>query len=174
MALDSHLIRQNQIFIHEGTFFPKIGVIISRILLAPCLLVLILGGWTVLFILLPALFAAFARTGFDIDISKEQVRNHTRIFGIKFGEWVNISGLQEMTILRSRKAYTSSNRAQSSTYHEFRYEVFLLNENHLYKVLVASADTMEQAEELAAFIAEHLSVRLVEFNPQGPSRGRRR
>ncbi|MFM9984839.1 MAG: hypothetical protein ACKVOK_06365 [Flavobacteriales bacterium] len=174
MALDSHLIQKNVIFIREGTFFPKTGVIVSYMVLIPCLIAIISGAFVAAFLLLAALFVAFARTGFDIDISKERVRNHVRIFGLKFGEWKDISGLNDMAILRSRKAYTSSNRVHSTTYHEYMFEVYILNENHLYKVHVASAPGYEKAEELAHLIAAHLPVRLTEFNPQGPSRGRRR
>lgn len=174
MAIDSHLIKKDSIFIHEGSFFPKTGVIVSYVVIPIAFIALISGAFIAAFILLPALFGAFARTGFDIDFVKGRVRNHTRIFGLKFGDWKDISGLEEITILRSRQAYTSNNRMSSNTYHEFLYEVYLLNENHLYKVLMATADSYEKAQEFVDIIGQHIPVTFTEFNPQGPSRGRRR
>jgi hypothetical protein len=164
-----------------GFVLPSTGVMFSFVLMA-CGGVLVatsggmLNGKLIFgtFIFLVAGVGATLRSGAIIDTANRKMKVYVSFFGIKSGEWKDMSAYPYLTIFKTNLASTVSSRGNVSTkLMDVAYDVFLLTKNHRERVLIFTCDTKEKAQATAQVLAKKLDKEVVIYNPQS-SRSRRR
>ncbi len=117
---------------------------------------------------LVGVFIAFSKNGMRLDPAAKAYQSYTKILGIRFGKWISLEKYKETCLLKtslSSKAY-SRTMQETETSRDTYYNVYLLNKNHLQKLLIARFRLYEEAEREAHHIAQSLDMPFVSFQPQ--------
>ncbi len=121
-------------------------------------------------------FVATVRDGIQIDLINNRFREYTLLFlHFKVAKWRSLYEFPYVVVLRlneSQKAYSMT--AQSVKFSELKYEVFLMDENHVQRILVCQFDLEDKAFEYAQQLAAHANLQYAEYNPATSRRRRRR
>jgi len=108
----------------------------------------------------------FSSEGLDIDLKGGRYKEWNRWFGIRVGVWKPLDVIQSVSIILETdtgKLYPVTEHSPELT--EDYFQVFMMNENHLYKVFVAHSKKRAEAEAMAKNLANWLKVDVQTFNP---------
>lgn len=161
-----------------GKAFPPAMVFAGFVLIAFGIYIISQGSWLGILIVLPGGFIALTNTGIMIDPANNRYKGYTTIFWIKTGSWKSLDDFPDMTVLRSNistTAFSMGNRP-STTSKETYYDICLLTDSHLRKLLIKRCRDFETAKVEITKLAETLGKRKTNYNPliSSSSRAKRR
>lgn len=81
--------------------------------------------------LLLAVFAIllfFIKSGFEIDGSKKQIRSYKSLFNIRFGQWINLNKITNVTLKYAREFQVMNSRGTSTNVRTITFDLILLDE----------------------------------------------
>ena len=113
-------------------------------------------------------YIVFTRTGIMINPQTKQYKDYTQYFGIKTGEWKDLSKYSDLSVLKTRmltSSFSRSNRPLNEVNHY--YNIYLLSKSHRKKLLFRRFEIKEEAMAEANKMAKLLSKELKAYHPQG-------
>jgi hypothetical protein len=156
--------------IHHGFVFPVPIVIAGFVLIVVSAFLMLdenpkwMGGIAALII---GLVLSISREGIEIDKAGGRYKEWNRWFGIRIGAWKPLDVIESVSVVLETDTgkfipVTEKSAAETEDY----YQVFLLNENHLYKVFVCHSRKKAESEAMAANLANWLGVPVKTYSPQ--------
>jgi hypothetical protein len=117
----------------------------------------------------------FTTTGMLIDPANNKYKNYTSLFGIRFGSWQSFADYPYIAILRSHISTTAFSKANrpATTSKETYYDICLLKEKHLQKLMIKRCRKEEEAIAEVKLLVEKLDKKLTAYKPE-ISRARKR
>ncbi len=158
------------------------GKLFSKPLIFTGYLLMLLGilgivSYVGLVLILVGFVASFSTTGVDLDISNKRLKEYSKIFGYKWGDWVSYEDYPYIAVLKRMESSTVYSRAQiattdTSTY----YDINLMNKSHRKKVILSRMKGVEEAEKAAKELCLELDLEYAQYNPviSAKTRARRR
>ena len=110
---------------------------------------------------------SFTTTGVRIDKETKKYLSYNRFFGFEIGKWKSMEGICFLSILTKNLGYTIRTKGQlgdEST--DKHYEIYLLNENHRFKLLINRTKNKNKSIEYAKKLEEELGFELVIYSPK--------
>lgn len=165
----------NQFYVRTGFFFPGGGIVLGALIALFGLVMFItsiLAKDLLLTQLCTSIFVMlFGLTFFStkhilIDRTKHTIEEQTKCLGYKFKSQKDLDNFKFVTILRqlySVKSRTVYSPDVESTF--YRFDVILLNSNHLLKQKMGTYNDLAKAQEFAQKLSNFLSIDIVKFNP---------
>lgn len=174
--IDDNLIPKDNVDhdINLGSVFNTIIIILGILLMILGIMMIISGinGMPIGLVMGPVFilggsYAALTKTGVEIDNRKKQIRQYVKAFGlIKNGKWEDFSLYPFVAVLRSRQTSAVFSRGSNSyDITEEKWEVYLLNKNHLRKIQIDTGENKPDAELKAQYWAQKLRLEFTVFNP---------
>ncbi len=110
---------------------------------------------------------SFTTTGVRIDKENKKYLAYNRFYGIEFGKWKSLENICFLSILTKNLGYTIRTRGQLGDESKAKhYEIYLLNENHRFKLLIHRTKSKDKSSEYAKELEELLDYKLVIYSPQ--------
>ena len=110
---------------------------------------------------------SFTTTGVRIDKENKKYMSYNRFYGIEFGKWKSMENICFLSILTKNLGYAIRSQGQlgdeSTAKH---YEIYLLNENHRFKLLINRTKSKNKSTEYAKELEEQLGFKLVTYSPK--------
>lgn len=151
-----------------GNPFPAIVIIFSYLLLPISLMLLLEASFflSALAFLL-AVYILFSRYGVEFNAVDKTYRNYVALFGYKRGEQLSYAAYPDVAILRKRMKTEAISRGNvvSTIKNQASFYLYLLDQQHHRRILVAHFLNEEEAKEKALKWAEMLGVNYVNYNP---------
>ncbi len=159
--------------IHTGRYFPKPIIILGYIGMAIGILCLFGSIVIGLIIIIISSYFSFNVGGFEIQNGKYRMFYYFLHF--KIGKWKsndfhNITMLMNNYVTRTYGGRAPVSVAES----EIIYEITLLSETHLTKVILLYLNDFDKAKLLLKKVSDLLDVDIVKYKPQVSSRKKRR
>lgn len=110
-------------------------------------------------------FMAFTFSGVQIDSEKMIYRTYTSVFGgIKMGQWKKLSGFTQITVLKSKRKYTTFSRSNRTIHtNQIDYRVSLVNPSRGDRLEVKKSNSMDDAYMYAEGLSSQLDIPLVKL-----------
>lgn len=127
-------------------------------------------------IALAAAFVAFADTRVRFDPGQMRYQSHNNFLGIRLGTWHSLKAFKGICILKSTlktQAYSRTLQTSETSSTKY-YSLYLLNENHRVKVLVARCRSAQEAGNAAEELSEALKLPVVPYRPKISQQSRAR
>lgn len=168
--------RDGSLTIKQGFFFPPGGLVIGIILSLFTISYILTQDLSITSFFVSFFVLLFGLTFFSfktITLNKttNKIIETTNCCGLKFNSQKDLDRYKYVTILRqlygvrSRSVYSPDVK---STFYKF--DVILLNHNHLSKQKINSFRSEKEAIILAKSISDYLIYEIVKFNPRGTKR----
>ena len=111
-------------------------------------------------------FTAFTYSGVQINTDKKVYRSYSSLFGaLKVGQWKKLSGFTQITVLKSKKKYTTFSRSNRSIEtSQIDYRVNLVAPNRNDRVAVKKCSSLDEAYVYAEGLGAQLDIPVVRFN----------
>jgi hypothetical protein len=163
--------------IKQGFVFPIPIVVAGLILIIVSAFLMLdetpkwMGGIAALVI---GVVLTFSREGLDIDKAGGRYKEWNRWFGIKVGIWKPLDVIQSVSVILETDTgkfipVTDQSPAQTEDY----FQVFMMNDNHLYKVYVCHSRKRAESEAMARNLANWLGVEVKVYSPQRQGKHKR-
>lgn len=158
--------------IRSGLSFGDTGIGISICLLAVALLCPPNGIFALPF----GLYFLLTTYGIKIDIEKGKIMEYTKHLGfISAGEWEENKLYTEIAIIGVSETHQGSiGLVPTNTYTARTIKIILLDKYHVKRIELVEADTVEEANQIAADISSQTGFPVVQFNPVRLTKTRRR
>ena len=161
----------DHIKIKLGFFFPAGGFVFGLLCIFFAIGIIFSKGLSVSTVSVTLFLVLFGLTFFStrhilIDKSRQIIEEQTKCIGINFKTDISLKKFTCLTILRQLYGVSSKSVYSPDVKSQFyRYDVILLNSNHLLKLKIGTYKTSKQATEFAKKVSEFLSFEIVKFNP---------
>ena len=142
-------------------------------------LVITMGmGWYILvgiIMLFAGGYFALTANGIDIDPDVKSVRHYTRYYGIKRGRWNEYPTYPNVCVVSKERRY-GRYRENSTEEPEnpYQYELYLVSRSHRGKVLLQIVYNKERAKQIAQNLASDMGAEVVDYDPPGRTKKRRK
>ncbi|MFT6850482.1 MAG: hypothetical protein ACJATA_001296 [Sphingobacteriales bacterium] len=133
---------------NSGNFFPPAMNFTGKVTLVGSVFFWFISPLVGICLLIAGVFLAFTRKGLFVRLDEKQVKPYVFIFGVKYGQWMDISHLKRINIAKrnfSTIAYSSANRPAAKAKNTF-YDVFLEGESRKDKLLVFRSEEMLESQ----------------------------
>ncbi|MCC6767919.1 MAG: hypothetical protein IT240_02640 [Bacteroidia bacterium] len=109
----------------------------------------------------------FSTEGIDIDKAGGRYKEWNRWFGIRVGKWKPLDVIESVSVILETDTGRFIPVTENSPYKtEDYFQVYLMNDNHHYKVFVCQSRLRVEAETMAKNLASWLSVEVRVYQPQ--------
>lgn len=160
----------------------KTGKLFSKPLIFAGYILMLLGLLSIvsilgIILLLIGILISFGTTGVSIDPTGKRLKEYSRVFGYKWGEWKSYKDYPFIAVLRRKESSTVYSRSQVSTTELNTYfDINLMNVSHRKKVILTRLKGVDEAEKKAKELCELLEVEYTKYNPviSAKTRARRR
>jgi hypothetical protein len=172
----NYTISDNQADIRLGFFFPLGGLVFGGLCFLFATGILLTKDINAITISVSAFLCLFGLTFFStrhllIDKSTGQILELTKCFGLVFKSAKDLNKFKFVSTLRQLYGVTSKTVFSPDVESKFfRYDVVLLNSNHLVKYKLHSLKSLDSANEFAKDMSAFLNYDIVKFDPKRTKR----
>ena len=162
--------------IKTGLFFPRPFILLAYVGMGFGIYATIFESPLFIVLFLVSTFIAFAPQIVEIDVENKRIRNALSFLSYGAGKWKSYKDYPYISLLSANmveKTYGGRTLKAVSTKERY-YEIYLLGENHLKKILLISQNDKEKAIKDFEFYADKLNLKKVNYKPKLSERSLKR
>jgi hypothetical protein len=117
-------------------------------------------------LMLAGSYLLFTTEGIQIDTYKKLYRRYSNFLSFKNGKWQSYSNYKSITLLTKRNKFNLNSPGNSTAHIDITFELYLLDEKHLQKLIVGSYSDLDIAKENLTKLSNEIGLPIRKYAPQ--------
>lgn len=156
------------VYLHTDPTFPEMIRIVAGVVGFCGFVGFVFHSWMYVVMLGLALVVLTGRQGIEINQTTQRYREVTGALGIRLGKWLPYSQYTDISVLSvnlKSVTYNATNTSATATV-EKKFNVCMLTEDHLKRVVLKQVEDFDMAAEEAKEIGESLGMKFAIYSPR--------